>query len=162
MSDAPPEARRTRNVVGSIAEGITFVLFIGTLTSQEPIVMAIAATWTFTALALPIFWRGAFTFAIQRAPSQEELSQTGLPEPRTVSTLVMMSLALGIVGSLASWGANPWIVLGEAVVLGGVLFAATYAADPPIRTAKQTGFLAAQCVFWGVGARAAILGLVFA
>jgi hypothetical protein len=161
MSDASSDTRPAHyKRIGSIVEGLTFVLFVGTLTSQTPYVMAAAVIWTIMALALPLIWRGAFTFSVQRTQSQEVSLESGLREPIALSTLGMMSLVLGIVGAIASWGAPLFVVISEAAVLGCVLFAATCAVDPPMRTAKQMAFLAVECAFWGVGARAAIVGLL--
>jgi hypothetical protein len=72
MSDASSDTRPAHyKRIGSIVEGLTFVLFVGTLTSQTPYVMAAAVIWTIMALALPLIWRGAFTFSVQRTQSQE-------------------------------------------------------------------------------------------
>jgi hypothetical protein len=163
MSDAPPDPRPLhRKRIGAVAEGITFVLFIGVLTNTWPPIRATAAIWTILALALPLFWRGAFTFAIPRSRSYDELMNDGISEPRSLSAVAFMSFVLGITGVLTLWGADLLTVLASAAVFGGVLFAAVCAVDPPIRTAKQLAFLAVQCLLWGVGVLATILGLLVA
>jgi hypothetical protein len=163
MSEAPPDNRPAhRKRVEKIAEAITFVLFIGTLVSQTPVVMAIAALWPVMALALPLFWRGAFTFAIRGSVTQEEFQKHGLREPRQITALTLVGFALGLAGTFALWGGDLLTVLLAALALGGVLFVAIYAVDPPIRTTKQAIFLAVQCLAWGIGTFAAILGLIVA
>ncbi len=121
--------------------------------------MAGAATWTILALALPLFWQGAFTFAIRSSITQEQFLNEGLPEPRQLTSLALMAFVLGLTGGLALWRVSLLTVVAGAAIPGAILFAAVYAVDPMIRTTKQMLFLAMQCVLWGVGVFAAILGL---
>lgn len=162
MSDAIPDNRPAhRKRLEKIAEAITFVLFMGTLVSQTPLVMTAAALWTVVTLALPLFWRGAFTFAIRGSVTPEEFEKHGLPEPHQITSLTLIAFVLGLTGTFALWGGDLLTVLTSAAIIGGLLFVAVYAVDPPIRTTKQLVFLAVQCLLWGVGTFAAILGLIF-
>ncbi|HRK63956.1 MAG TPA: hypothetical protein PLN53_06130 [Terricaulis sp.] len=161
--DAPIEAHRTHKRLGKIEEGVTFVLFVVTLASQSPVLMAVAAIWVVLTLALPLFWRGAFTFALARSRAPDEPLEPDPSEPKSIGSLMMMALALGIVSCFALWGASLPIVIvvvSVAAALGSALFAAIYVVDPPIRTAAQMALLAFECLLWGIGACVVVLRLL--
>lgn len=165
MSDAPVEAHRTHKRLGKIEQGVTFVLFVATLTGQVPVFMAVAAFWVVLTLALPLLWRGAFTFALARSRAPDDPLEPDPPEPISIGSLFMMALALGIVSCFALWGASQPVVIevvGVGAALASVLFAAIYIVDPPIRTAAQMALLAFECLLWGIGACVAVLRLLAA
>lgn len=117
--------------------------------------MAVAVIWPILTLALPLFWRGVFTFALARSRTPDEPAEPDPPEPITLVSLGMMALVLGIFSCFALWG-SPLpvllVVLALAAALGSVLFATIYVIDPPIRTPPQRALLAFECLLWGIGA----------
>ena len=100
-----------------------------------------------------MFFRGVFTFAILSPPTADE-------RPRQLTTLYLMSITLGIVGVVGVFRINILAALGDAALLGCILFAAALFVDPRLRTRTQLALLAVQCVFWTLGARVAIVGLL--
>ena len=150
LSTPPSQHPRLTKIV----DGITFVLFIGALVTPYPPILIAAAAWTFLVLALPLLFRGAFTLAIPR-----HANLNGEP-PRQLIALSMMSMALGITGVIGAFRMPLVYALGDASIFGSALFLAALAADPQLRTPTQATLLLAQCAFWTLGARVAIVGFL--
>ncbi|MEQ1490436.1 MAG: hypothetical protein ABL932_07805 [Terricaulis sp.] len=150
--DAAASSRLTR--LAKIVDGITFALFVGAIMAPYPPILATAMAWSFLGLSLPLVFRGEFTLAI---PRHGNLNRD---PPRDLTVLSVTSVALGIAGIIRSFGIPIAYALGDAIILGGSMFVAALIVDPRVRTKTQTMLLFAQCAFWVLGARIAIVGLL--
>lgn len=158
----PKKTLATR--VADFSESATFFIFLAVLLLQNGVAFTLGAAWLVLHLGFLILWPGKFTFAFARSLGPDEDASVRDREPRTLSALLLVAMALGIAGVIDLFRTDRtfdiFVALGVSAAIGSLFFASVHLLDPLIRKPMQMVFLAVASLTWGLGVITGI-GLLF-